>query len=171
MKLTEQVNKASGLASYKAIANHIGDDPTLFSELIHIFLTGSWRTNQRVATPLILCLKQFPHLIEPHLAHFIANLRNSTTHDATKRNTLRILQDVEITADCQAEATEICFDLLTNNKTPIAIKVFAMTVLGNIAAQLPELKNELIIVIEDLLPYGSAGFVSRGSKIMKMLKS
>lgn len=171
MKLTEQINKGSGLANYQAIANHIGDDPTLFSELIHIFLTGSWRTNQRAATPLILCLKRFPHLIEPHLAPLIANLRNSAVHNAVKRNTLRILQEVEITEDCQAEATAVCFDLLLNNRTPVAIKVFAMTVLGNIAAQLPELKNELIIVIEDLLPYGSAGFVSRGSKVMKKLKS
>jgi hypothetical protein len=171
MKLLEQIDKANGLASYKAIASRIDDDPTLFSELIHIFLTGGWRTNQRVATPLILCLKQFPHLIAPHLESLISNLRNPIMHDAVKRNTLRILQDVEIAADCQAEVTEICFDLLTNNKTPIAIKVFAMTVLGNIAMQLPELKNELVIVIEDLLPYGSAGFVSRGSKIIKKLKS
>jgi hypothetical protein len=50
------------------------------------------------------------------------------------------------------------------------VKVFGMTVLANLCEKLPELKNELRIIIEDQMPYGSAGFKSRGSKILKKLQ-
>jgi hypothetical protein len=58
-----------------------------------------------------------------------------------------------------------------NTKQPIAVRVFSMTVLCNLAGKLPELKNELIPLIEDQMPYGSAGFISRGRKVLKDLKS
>lgn len=59
---------------------------------------------------------------------------------------------------------------LCQQEGTIAVRVFAMTVLANLAKQLPELKNELIPLIEDQLPYGSAAFISRGRKLLKELK-
>ena len=44
-----------------------------------------------------------------------------------------------------------------------------MTVLSNIACQFPELKDELIMTIEEHMPFGSAGFVSRGRKVLNRL--
>jgi hypothetical protein len=52
---------------------------------------------------------------------------------------------------------------------PIAIKVFSMTVLFNISKNVPEFRDELAIIIEDQMPYGSAGFKSRGKKTLKGL--
>jgi hypothetical protein len=45
-----------------------------------------------------------------------------------------------------------------------------MTVLFNIVKKYPELKDELKMSIEDQLPYGSAGFKSRGRRILKSLE-
>ena len=45
-----------------------------------------------------------------------------------------------------------------------------MTVLYNITLKIPELADELKIIIEDQMPYGSAGFKSRGKKILKGLQ-
>jgi hypothetical protein len=55
----------------------------------------------------------------------------------------------------------------------IAIKVFAMTVCYNITKNIPELKTELQITIEDLLQKhhnGSMGINSRAKKILAKLK-
>jgi hypothetical protein len=65
----------------------------------------------------------------------------------------------------------ICFGYLSDPKEPIAVRVFSMTVLANMAKENPELKNEIIPIIEDQLPFGSAGFRSRGTKVLKILKS
>jgi hypothetical protein len=45
-----------------------------------------------------------------------------------------------------------------------------MTVCANICKDIPELKEELILAIEDQLEFGSAGIVSRGRKIIKELQ-
>jgi hypothetical protein len=45
-----------------------------------------------------------------------------------------------------------------------------MTVLLNIVKYVPELKEELKIIIEDQMPYASAGFQSRGKKTLKALE-
>ena len=45
-----------------------------------------------------------------------------------------------------------------------------MTVLYNLSVNIPEIKNELKLLIEDLLPYGTAGIKSRGRKILAKLE-
>ena len=44
-----------------------------------------------------------------------------------------------------------------------------MQVLYNVCQKEPDLANELKIVIEEFLPHGTAGFKSRGGKILKKL--
>ena len=67
------------------------------------------------------------------------------------------------------EAADICFGYLVDHKETIAVRVFAMTVLGNICRREPDLGIELRLVIEEELPYASAGFKSRAKKILAEL--
>jgi len=53
----------------------------------------------------------------------------------------------------------------------IAIRVFSMTVCANITFKYPSLAQELIPVIEEHIPHGSAGFRARGAKLLKQLKT
>jgi hypothetical protein len=89
--------------------------------------------------------------------------------DAVKRNLLRALQFVKVPSRYQGRIADCCFAFLTG-KEPIAIKVFAMTVLANLAAENHELKNEIIPIIESQLPFGSAGFISRARKVLRQLR-
>ncbi len=82
---------------------------------------------------------------------------------------IRILQDVEIPRRLAGKIATVCFELFVAAKEPIAVKVFSMTVLANIARQEPELKNEIRILIEQQMPTGSAGFRLRGMKIVQQL--
>jgi len=84
---------------------------------------------------------------------------------------MRLLQFVEIPKRLQALTLETCFQFFLDKKEPIAVRVFSMTVLSKLARKLPDLKNELVPLIEDQMPYASAGFISRGRKVLKELKS
>jgi len=42
-------------------------------------------------------------------------------------------------------------------------------VLGNLAKYYPEIKTELQLIIEDQLPYQTAGYKSRANKVLKQL--
>ena len=100
----------------------------------------------------------------------IRHLKTPGLHDAVKRNTVRILQFITIPRSLQGQAAAICFDLFQNTEEPVAVRVFSMSVLARIAHDQPELKSELKILIEDHLPYASAGFLSRARKVLKQLE-
>lgn len=150
------------------IANYIGDDNERFSELITLFLEDEYRVTQRAAWIVSHCSDQHPQLLHPYLEKIIANLGGDIAI-AVKRNTVRILQFVDIPEKLMGTLANYCFKYLTDAKEPIAVKVFSMTILANIAKKFPEMKDELRMAIEDQMPYGSSGFLSRGRKVLKAL--
>jgi hypothetical protein len=78
-----------------------------------------------------------------------------------------MLQFIEIPKSLHGEVANTCFDYLHDRKEAIAVRAFSMTVLANIAKTSPDLKRELILLLEDILPYGSAGLVSRARNTLK----
>ena len=91
-------------------------------------------------------------------------------HDAVKRNTVRLLQGVDLPEELMGRVVDICFKFLLDVKEPVAVRVFSMQVLYNICLKEPELADELRIVIEEFMPHGTAGFKSRGKRILKGLQ-
>ena len=90
-------------------------------------------------------------------------------HVAVRRNVVRLLQFVEIPRQLQGEVVNLCFTFLTAIDSPVAVKVFSMSVLANIAKKEPDLRNEIRPLIEQMLPYGSPGIRSRATKVLKQL--
>ena len=152
------------------ISRYIGDNPIRFSDLVSLFLAGPYRVTQRAALPLNMCVRRNAKLIKPHLKKILQHLEQPKTPDALKRNGIRLLQFISIPQSFQGRVAAVCFRFFQNRKEAIAVRVFAMTVLANLAKEQTELKNELIPLIEDELPYASAGFISRGRKVLKELK-
>ncbi|HYG40159.1 MAG TPA: hypothetical protein VD908_16135 [Cytophagales bacterium] len=169
MDVKEALLKEQSKSQSLKIAGHIGNDPGKFSELMDLFLNGSYRITQRSAMVVNLCASKYPGLIIPYLEPVLLNLKNNVP-EAVIRNTLRILQFVELPNALDGLAADICFSFLESSKTPVAIRVFAMTILFNICKKEPDLANELKILIEDQLPYSSAGFKSRGNKILREME-
>ena len=149
---------------------YVGARASRFAQLVDLFLSGPYRVTQRAAWPLSCCVQNHPKLIEPHLKKILNYALKPGVHDAVKRNIVRLLQFIEIPVRLQGQAAAICFQFFYDKKEPIAVRVFSMTVLANLARNLPELKNELIPLIEDQMPYASPGFTSRGSALLKELK-
>lgn len=170
MNLVKEILKEHSKKQKDKIVSYIGHDPKRFAELVHVFLEGPYRVTQRAAWPVSYCIEQYPDLLKPHFRKILYQLGEKYIHDSVKRNTLRMLQFVRVPKAHQGITIDLCLAFLADAKEPVAIRVFAMTVLANIAKEVPELKNELIPLIEDQIPYASAGFISRGGKVLKQLK-
>lgn len=150
------------------IVNYIGSSPARFKVLVKTFLEGPYRVTQRAAWPLSYCVREHPKLINPHLKSILKMLDKKDAHVAVKRNIMRLLQDIEIPKQYYGLLTDKCFALMDSKET-IAVRVFSMSVLADIAMNEPDLKKELTIVIEDQLPYATAAYVSRAKKVLKRL--
>lgn len=157
-------------ANIQRIAYYIGEDAKRFEELVQLFLADTLIVTQRASWIISHCLDQHPQLVEPYIESFWKNLLQGQ-NDTITRNTLRIFQDYPIPKNTQGIAASLCFDYLANPNTAVAIRVFSMSVLYNISREEPDLLPELAILIEEGMPHGSAGFRSRGKKILKAIKA
>lgn len=168
MDIRQQLLKGHSKLNIHKIVDFVGVDPIRFEQLISVFLSGPYRVTQRAAWPVSRCVERHPQLIKPHLGVVLKFLRKPDIHDAVKRNIIRLLQFVDIPEKYQGRVLDICFDFLQDKKEPVAIQVFSMTVIFNITGDKPEIRKELITIIEDILPYASAGFRSRANKLMTL---
>ena len=165
MKIREEILKEHSRTQAEKIASYIGNNEIRFAELMELFFGNTYRVTQRAAWIVSICTERNPFLIEPFLSKMVNNLEREV-HDAVKRNTLRIFQSIELPKKLWGKTANICFRFLIDADEPIAVKVFAMTVLSNICIYEPELKNELKLVLEDQLENASAGFKSRAQKVL-----
>jgi len=86
------------------------------------------------------------------------------------RSLLRLLCRYEIGVADQGILIDLCFGYMVSELYPVAVKVHAMQIIFNHVIMYPELKVELISVIRDQADNNSAGFISRGRRIIKQLE-
>ncbi len=151
------------------IAMEIGDDTDSFATLMDVFFSGPYRVTHFSAHVVSKCCDHYPHLILPYLGRMI-DLLDKNVHDSLKRNIVRTMQFIDIPEEHWASTVDQCFRLMLGRKEAVAIRVFAMTVLANLSSRIPEIAGELLIAIEDQMPYESPAFTSRGTKILRKLK-
>lgn len=170
MDIREEILKEHSKEKALEIMQYIGNDPERIAEMMELFLHDeNYRVNQRIAWVVGHVAERYPSMFIPYLPAMIKNL-DHPSHDAGIRNTVRIWQDIDIPEPLMGEIADRCFTYLTSPQAPIAVRVFSMTVLFNITKTWPELGHELVQIIEEHLPYGSAGFKSRGKKIIAAIR-
>jgi hypothetical protein len=146
----------------------VGNDAKRIEILIELFLEDEYRVTQRLAWVIRFVHLKNPHLLQPHFETLVAQLRKPV-HDAVKRNVLGLFEDIKIPVELHDELVDICFNFLLNPQEAIVIRIFSMTILYQICQDIPELRNELKLIIEDNLEHGSAGFNHRGKKILSFI--
>ena len=169
--LVNEILKEHSKMQCDKIVARVGNSKVRFNELVSVFLKGPYRLTQRAAWPLSYCIQNHPHLIEPHLKTILTFASAKGAHVSVRRNIMRLLQFIDIPKKYHGLTVDLCFRFLVDKKEAVAVRVFAMTVLTNLSKEIPELKQEIIPIIEDNLPYESAGFISRGKKLLKVLRS
>jgi hypothetical protein len=150
------------------VVEYIGHDREKFEALMQLFFADDWCLNQRSSWPIPFIVERFPELIYPYLEQLINNLENPS-HNAVVRNTVKLLQNIDIPDKLQGQVVNICMALLADPKEPVANRIFSMTVIYNLSKKWPDLQNELLILIESQMENESAGFKSRGRKVLKAI--
>lgn len=169
MYIKEIINSGHSKSIAQSIANYVVLHPDAISELMECFFSDNYRTCQRAAWPVGIIGKTHPEILAPFFGQMIRALDNPR-HDAVIRNTVRTFQDIELPEELSGELYDRCFQYLVDPKYPVAIKVFSMTVLVNISNKFEGLKEELAIAIEDQIPIGTAGYISRAKRELKRLR-
>lgn len=164
--LREEIIKEHSKTQCDIIIAWVGTDQKRFDQLFHLFLNGEQKVTQRAAWPMSYCVSAHPGLINKKWKELIKNLYKPAIHDAIKRNTMRILQHIDIPEKYQGEIMNICFQYVESPVEAVAIKAFSLTVLGKLATLYPEILPEIKLLIEEQLPHQTAAFKSRAKRLL-----
>jgi hypothetical protein len=171
MNLREEILKEHSRRQADKIIRWIGTDRRKFDQLVSLFLKGEYRVTQRAGWPLSDIAMKHPEMISKYLKPILMNLKKDKLHNAVIRNSFRLLQFINLPKKLNGLAADISFRYFTDQSQSVAIHVFSMTALGNLCKEYPDLKNELIPLIRERLPYSTAGFRSRARKVLKQLEN
>jgi|SRR5690242_323199 len=150
-----------------AIAEFACSSPKNFKELMKYFLAKEYRLAQRAAWSVSWATRKKPELIKPYIKDLVVQLGRTDVHRAVIRNSVRILEAIEIPQELHGDVMNACFTFIGKPATPVAIKAFSLTTLFNLSKLYPAIKNELKLIIESNLENETAAFKSRGKKILQ----
>jgi len=151
-------------------ANMVYDNPELFDDLVTLALSDESPFAQRAARVLSICTLECPEIIRAHRRNIIRQLP-SLRNEGVIRSLLKVYAEMP-TSYLESEKSvlmNLCFDFLSSAGTPVALKVYSMEILYRMSENIPELRHELYLVIESQMPFSSAGYKSRGEKILRKL--
>lgn len=167
MKLRETILKEHSKATCTRIVKWVGNDQKRFDELFFLFLNDEYRVMQRAGWPISYCIEDHPQLIRKHFAKLLKNVEKKGIHEAVKRNTVRLLQYVEIPAKYHGQVMDICFRYIASPTEAVAIKAFSLTVLQGLAGLYPGIINEIKLIIKERWDYETVAFKTRAKKLLK----
>jgi hypothetical protein len=167
--LREEILKEHSKSQAVKIANYACESRKNFKELMKCFLDDEYRLAQRAAWSVGWAARQNPQMIQPHIKDLVSVLCKKNVHDAVIRNSVRILQEIEIPEEFHGEVMDACFQFLERPSTPVAIKVFSLTALFNLSKHYPEIKPELKLIIEDNLEHETVAFRARVKRVLPKL--
>ena len=171
MNLREAILKEHSKKQCAAIVKYVGKDQKKFDELFDLFLHDEYRVVQRAGWPISYCVEKHPGFIKKHYPKLLKNVEKKGIHEAVKRNTVRLLQYVDIPGKFHGQVMDLCFNYILSPTEAVAVKAFSITVLQNMARQYPEIINEIKLVIEERWDYETVAFKTRAKKLLKEFAS
>lgn len=150
------------------VTNYIGNNQDLFNEAMELVYRDEYPLSMRAARVIQLATYKHLNLIRPHIDRMIYALEYSKV-DGVKRSFLKILAEkpLNLNEEQFGRLTDLSFSILKNGKEAIAIRAFAIDILYRIIKTYPEIKYELIPILEELKSDESVGLAGKCNKILK----
>lgn len=137
-----------------------------FKELMTCFMSPDYRLAQRAAWSVSWAARKAPAMIGPYIKDLVSQMQRNDVHPAVVRNSVRILEAIDIPLELQGEVMNTCFGFIENPATPVAVKAFSLTTLYRLSKIHPEILPELKMIIQERWDTETAAFRSRGRKIL-----
>ena len=146
-----------------------GHSEAHFRSLLDIALLDKDPEAWRAAWVLDGSDEQNPGIALKHISAIVQQLLQLESRGSL-RSMLRLLCRYEIHEEDQGLLIDLCFGYMVSELYPVAVKVHAMQIIYNHVLIYPELKDELVSVLEDQVANNSVGFKSRARRIIRQLE-
>ena len=154
---------------FELLLHELNTQPSLVPEFVQLALNNNHPNGWRALYIVDKLNDKHPEWIEPYLPEMIERLKTEN-HHGKKRHLLKLISQNEIHTEHSGFLVEYCLGVFTSSGEPVANRVHAMQILFNISELEPDLKPELLEVIQQEIEFHpTPGIRSRGTKLAKKL--
>lgn len=151
------------------LIKEIAQNGDYYKILMSIALYDSHPKSWRAAYLIDKINALYSELLNPFLNEMIERVKIEKS-ESKRRHFLKLISMKNLPEEQQGLMFDFCIKIFTSAKEPIAVRVHAMQILYNISEKEPELKPEILSLIEyEMENHSSAGIVSRGRKLAQKL--
>lgn len=151
--------------------NEITKTPEYYLMLMEIALYSHNKKSWRAAYLIDQINDNNPKLLNPFLNKIIEQVKIEKSH-SKRRHFLKLIGQNELPPEQQGFMLDFCIKTFTSDTEDLAVRVHAMQILYNISEKEPELKPEILALIEyEMENHSSAGIISRGNKLVGKLRT
>lgn len=166
MDLKSQLTNFPSGAEKELLIREVLNSAQKFNTLLDIAFYEKDPLAWRAAWVLDGSDEQAPGLASNNISIIIQKL-SGLKSKGTLRSLLRLLCRYDIHDEDQGILVDLCFKYLVSELYPVAVKVYSMQIIYQHVLIYPELKEELITVIQDQLENNSIGFKARGKRLIR----
>jgi hypothetical protein len=150
----------------------VGDNPEYFRNLIDISFNEPYPACMRASRVAQLCCEKKPEFIIPYLDEVIEKIAHTGT-SGVKRNYLKVINEFVGPEKLKEPGilVQLCFDWLISPKEETGVRIHCAEILYKVTLLEPDLKQELLSVLELVVNDGTVGFRGICRKIIKRLSS
>lgn len=165
--LREEILREHSKTHCLNIVGWVGKNQRRFDQLLLLVLSDEYRVAQRASWPLSELAMLQPQLFHSSLDVLIDNLERRELHNAVKRHTMRILETIAIPLKLHGKVMKLCFEFVESPSEAVAVKAYALTILGKLATDYPDIIPEIFLLIEEQMPTQTPAFKSRAKHLLK----
>jgi len=138
-----------------------------FQDLLQLLCSENLTLSKRAAWCFSLAAGLRPDWTDQYQPALVELLSVKNPHDALLRNVLRVLRDCRLQEAVLDKLAYYCFEFVQDPKQAIAIRAFALHILGQIGCSVPEIRPEVKAIIAYYFEQGAPGLVSAGKAVLK----
>lgn len=165
----QQLESESSRANFDFVTYIIGDNEAAFSEVMRIALTAKPPVSFRAAAVVETVCRSHPNMILPYVDQILRDYFRYN-HDGVKRGFLKSLMYIELTEDQEGRMLDLGLQIISHPKEKVAAKAYALQILAAISEKYPDIRPEILMVVQTVEDQGSAGWQVVCREVFKKLK-
>ena len=169
MDLRAEILGKRSKAVLEELAGWIGSNKNRFAQFMEMFLTDEDPVVvERSAWLLTTITDTHIKLALPYLDELMRKMTEPGVHIGVKRSICRTFQFVDnIPEELEGELMITTFEWLADPQEAIAVRCCCMTILDNLSKKYPDIRQELVTIIEDQLQHEpTPAFKGRANQVL-----
>jgi hypothetical protein len=168
--LEEQLVESSRALTDLIVAD-IGSNQYQFDRIMELMYRDEYPLSMRAAWVAFLVGDKHPEVVKPHVKKLVTML-HAVKVEGVKRSALKMLEPNThlLSEDEFGMLADLAFSWAEDPKQPIAVRAFSIDILLRVIKVYPDITNELIAILEGIMPDGSKGLKNKCSKLLKQLR-